>query len=1145
MPIVAHRTQRCRILCLVAVLELALSAATVWAAEPPAVRHPNLLLNREEIEQVKAKIRREPWAAKLLERAKALAHDNRHTEREPRDAAVVYALTGEKRYAERVRQALLGQVRSELPKYESLDIQAEPEFGAYGPAGQWAWAYDLTYDTFTDDERRQVEHLMRWAASTIVKGCRVRPTTMGLVFEKHWKVALLGYCLGDRELIEWGLHDPGSFGPALGGVYTVLDTNIRDELFWSESPHYGMGTVLHGFLAVAEAAQHYDGTDLYHHVSKKSGGSIKGMLDGYLRIAYPLEHTGIHNGSLRLITYGDGSTGYTPTGQQTDTYLINPVPGGPKAPVSLNGEFEIAYKRYREPGYAWIASLNPERDGYIAGTRSVWGFAALTHGEALPENPQPPPAPSGIYASQGLAVLRADTSPAFWTSQSLAAALRLGAAVGHGHNDYFHLLLHGKGRLLYPTVQLIQYEPNYLGWTREGIACNTLLVDHQSPHPGPVTTRRDEAPGVQFFAATGSAFAGVTQTRALLVTPQYVADVFRAADERGRRRSFDWVLHGLGRLFPGNPAAYRPTHALTPFYWWVENERGRTTGATWQADWVQHNAGVIPGAQGFSKDWFAQTAGVRMTMLGHEGTEIHHGDGPITDGPPYALLNGHPEGSVPLVIARRQDSATTFAAIHEPFERRPALRQLRRLEETEHAIGIAIDGEGFSDRVLVGYSPDREQTLRAAGEAFTFRDHAYLRVADGKVTVRGPLTGLRLHLSESAGKIELTVNGKAEAERRDGEFLVFGRAAEAAPSTRTAGVEEVPAERTAAVHYSFLPEEVHLRGGGERETTIHLRCVGATPPAGMNGRLRFLPPTGVTVEPAAVDVSRMSEGDEKDIQLHLRAERGLPSGLYPVRIEPADGAIAAAGELTVSVGVVVTTDRLRPLLAQSVIRAPGYTMRLDHRSGTSFYLLDADGHRRHGHVGGDTASGSGFFAVSRPGSRDFPADAHGNWAFNYRLPCRFVFEAKNNGTDALILTSGGQASQVRLRYTFHEDRIVATLVPPTDARVEYEMWLGDFDVLGAPWLNPSGTQRKGKETAVLSEGVFFPHPRHRQGMLLTFPDKRPICSRGDSVHFSIRAREDVVLRFVEEKDVPEALKREAPANTTRPVGRKTDKKNSQ
>jgi len=291
-----------------------------------------------------------------------------------------------------------------------------------------------------------------------------------------------------------------------------------------------------------------------------------------------------------------------------------------------------------------------------------------------------------------------------------------------------------------------------------------------------------------------------------------------------------------------------------------------------------------------------------------------------------------------------------------------------------------------------------------------------------------------------------------------------------------------------------------------------------------------------------VDVSGMSEGEEKDVPLRVHADSGLRAGLYPVRIEPAAGASAPTGGLTVSVGVVVTADRLRPLLAQSVIRAPGYTMRLDHRSGMSYFLLDGDGHRRHGHVGGDTGSGTGFFAVARPSNHDTPGDVHGPWAFHYHLPCRFVFEAKNQGTEALILTSGGQAGQVRLRYTFHEDRIVATLVPPTDARVEYEMWLGDFDVLGAPRLNPSGTERKGKETAVLSEGVFFPHPHHRQGLLLTFPEKRPICSRSDAVHFSIRANQDVVLRFVEEKDVPETLKHAAPTKVAQPVAGKTPKK---
>jgi hypothetical protein len=267
----------------------------------------------------------------------------------------------------------------------------------------------------------------------------------------------------------------------------------------------------------------------------------------------------------------------------------------------------------------------------------------------------------------------------------------------------------------------------------------------------------------------------------------------------------------------------------------------------------------------------------------------------------------------------------------------------------------------------------------------------------------------------------------------------------------------------------------------------------------------------------------MREGDEKDVRVRLEAAPGTPAGLYPVRVSPADGTSAATGELTVSVGVVVTTDRLRPMLAESVIRAPGYTMRLDHRSGVSYYLLDADGHRRHGHVGDDTSSGTGFFAVARPGGPDSPGDSHGRWAFHYRLPCRFVFEGKNDGADALILVSGGQDSQVRLRYTFYEDRIVATLVQPTDPKAAYEMWLGEFDVLGEPRLDASGTERRGKETAVISQGVFFPHPVHRQGLLITLAEKRPIFCQGSATHFSVRVGQDVVVRFAGEEEVPSSF----------------------
>jgi hypothetical protein len=1077
---------------------------TPAAADSPRAQHPNLLLNRKEIDEVKAKIKQYPWAARLFDRVKKLADDNGRTSHTPREAALVYALTGDTKYAAAVRRALVSNARYRLSQYEKLDLKLDPDFGAWGPWATWAWAYDLTYETFSEEERRQVERLLRTAARTIIEGLKLRSTTPNLVFEKHWKVGIVGYCLGDKELIDWALKDPGHHGPQLGGFYSVLDTMIKDGHFWGEAPIYALHYDIHGMLALAEAARHYDGTDLYRHVSAKSGGSIKKLIDGYLLTAFPLEKSGVRGGSLRMATFGDGSTSYGPQGELFDTFLMNPV-SGTFGEVTLNGELEIAYKRYKDPGYAWLLSLNPERDSYIGSAgqghnRPVWGYIALTHGEPLPEKVQPPAAPSGVFKSQGFAMLRSDDSPRYWQSGGLAAFLRLGALVGHGHKDYFHLILHGKGRLLYPDLNIIQYEPTYLNWTHEGIAHNTLLVDRQSPRPGPFTTRQHFSADAKFFALSGSAFAGVRQTRALLLTPDYMADVFRAADTTNQKRTFDYVLHGLGRLYPSNSSAYEPTDRLVPNYWWIDNERSRRTDGPWQADWVQRSAGVTRGVQLFGKEWFEQTVGVRLTMLGAKGTHVYTGDAPLTDGPPYGRIDGNPEGSSPMIVARRKAAAVMFAAIHEPYDNRPLLRHVRRIEETADTVGLAVDGPGYSDRVLIAFAEDKERRMQSTdGESFTFQGHGYVRVTAAGTTVRGTVPAFRVRLPKGA-KAAVTVNGKPQTARREGEFLVFGQP----PAQRKAnGEREDPAETRATVHHALLPEEMHMKAGGRREATLHLRCVGQ---GKARGKLRLVCPDGIKVEPSAVDVAGMSEGDEKVERLTVTAARDAAAGLHSVRVQPADEAAAAPGAFLVSVGVVLSEDKRVPSNAQFTIRAPNYTMKVDHVSGVSYYLLDADGHRRHGRIHNSNFC-FGIPALERAGK----------WYFRYRQPCQFVWEGKNT----LTVGSGGDDDRPRLRYTFQEDRIVLSLVPPTHPNREYTMWLGNLCGLDRPRHN--GTEKRSFEP-ITADWFFFAHPIYRQGLVLIVPPKTPLSHRGSAVNFPVRAGQPVVLRFATEADLPDLVK---------------------
>jgi hypothetical protein len=1092
-----QRAWRCRTLLLALCFGLTVPLPRA-AAESKPIQHPNLLLNRAEIEQIKAKIKQQAWAAKLFDRVKALADQRGRTNHNPREAALVYVLTGERRYAQDVRQNLMGNCRHLLTKYEKLDLKSNPDFGAWGPYATWAWAYDLTYDVFSEAERQVVERLLRTAARTIIEGLKIRTTDPDLVFGKHFEVGIIGYCLGDKNLIEWALNDPGHHGPTYGGFYQVMDTNVRDRFFWGEAPRYALGRSLQGMLALAEAARHKGGPDLYSHVSKKSGASIKGLIDGYLRLGYPLERTGIGQGSLRLATFGDASTRYTAKGELFETFLINPVPGGPKLEVSMNGELELAYKRYMDPGYAWLLSLNPKRDAYVdisltGNTNKVWGFIALTHGEPLPAKLKPPAAPGGVYPGQGVAVLRSGETSRYWTSGATAAVLRLGSAIGHGHKDYFHLILHGKGRLLYPDLELITYEPTYLNWTHEGIAHNTLLVDHQSPRPGRFTTRHDFTAEAKFFAITGSAFAGVQQTRALVLTSDYLADVFRAADTSGQARTFDYVLHGLGRLYPGNPAAYRPTSRLVPYYWWVDNEHGRQTDAAWQADWVQRSAGAVRGIQPLGKEWFEHTAGVRLTMLGAKGTHVYTGDGPLTDGPPYGRIDGNPEGSCPLVVARRLGVATTFAAVHEPYEKRPAVRRVRRIEETVEAVGLAVDGAGFSDRVLIAFDSDKERHLRSAdGESFLFRGHGYVRVSTTGVMVRGAISAVRVRLPKGS-KAEITVNGKPHQARREGDFLVFGRT-----PARAEGLSErePPEETQAAVHYQFLPEEAHLKAGDRRQTTLHLRCVGR---GTTRGRLRLVAPKGLTVQPAEINIAGMAEGEEKAERVTVTASADADAALYSIRIEPVDQAPAAAGTLPVSVGVVITEDKRLPLAAQFIVRAPGYTMKVDQLSGVSYSLLDGDGHRRHGSVVESPHHTPGIGAIERDG----------RWVFRYRQPCRFVWEGK----DSLIVVGRDGEQQVRMRYTFHEDHITVALVPPTHPQRDYTLWLGEFDALGQPQYKGTSPQPNVKRPTITADWCFFPHPVHRQGILLMLPKKTSFHHAGTAVKLTLRAGQPVTLRF--------------------------------
>jgi hypothetical protein len=464
-----------------------------------------------------------------------------------------------------------------------------------------------------------------------------------------------------------------------------------------------------------------------------------------------------------------------------------------------------------------------------------------------------------------------------------------------------------------------------------------------------------------------------------------------------------------------------------------------------------------------------------MTMLGAKGTQVFCGDGPITDGPPYHRIEGNPEGSSPLVVARRRAASTTFAAVHAPYEGQPAILEVRRVAETEKAVALAVRTPKFTDYLMVAFDKEEHTIATGEGEELTFTGFGYLRAVQGKASAVQGVKAWRL---------------KAEGIE---------------PKPDAHG----PAERAAALHYWFQPEELHLSAAGdraEREVEIHYRCVGE---GEVKGKLQIVAPKGLATEPRQLDIAALTEGKEQVARIRVRALADAENDLQAIRLVPEGGLRAAEGRLRVSVGVVMKLDRRLPRLAQQVVRAPGYTFAVDEFSGVSNFILDADGHRRHGRMNGTN------FIYGIPGvMRD------GKWAFQFRHPCRFVWTRK----DGLIVGCDGNYNDhdARLGYTFREDEIAISLIPPTNPTIEHTVWLGNFDALGEPKrIDPKPPAGQ----AATREWFFYPHPAYRQGLLLGLPPKAAPKYLGTAINFPLRTGQEVVLRFASEAELPSLLEK--------------------
>jgi hypothetical protein len=374
----------------------------------------------------------------------------------------------------------------------------------------------------------------------------------------------------------------------------------------------------------------------------------------------------------------------------------------------------------------------------------------------------------------------------------------------------------------------------------------------------------------------------------------------------------------------------------------------------------------------------------------------------------------------------------------------PTVGRVSEIARTDQVAGMRVDGHSFSDRAMVVLMPEAEgadpQVLSDGAEYFAFHQYGFLRVAGNRVVARGGLTAFRVQAPAGAERA-VTLNGRKIEAKRDGDYVVYGNvkpAGTAAPAL---------AALSPQVNLSFFPVELRLAQGGEGKAVLKIRGANSTPASGALVVEHLVP---LTVTPDRIRYGPLAEGEEKEIPLAVTARSDAPERMFTLRVAPdaSGGAQCCPEELPVSVGVVMTEDDRLPHLGDFVARSPRYVMRVSKTYGTSYYLLDRDGQRRHGPLYGLSLS-DGF-----PGVRDLAVDAgastHGFEAniLHWGQECAAFWPGKKSLL-AIPLSPG-----FRYGYRFMPEYIVFEI--PQASGKEYALRLGLF-------ANPraeSGTQQQ-------------------------------------------------------------------------------------
>lgn len=643
-----------------------------------------LFINEQDFARIRKNIKQFEWAKKRFEVLKNTVYlsENEYYENHWKGSwrqwstgqylkyiAIHYRLTGDETKLIQIKEHLISEFKLDkmgIP-FNKLGLPVSKEIWSWGMSRMnYFWAWDLVknhplmssikdaimirFEEITQQYFQYEDKFIGRLGNTQFWGI----SAMGVV----------GFLTSNEEAIERSIN--GKFG-----LKTALETKLRDGKFWPEPTNYTIHYVLCAMSLLAEASRVNKYEDLYHYVSP-NGGSIKGIIDGLFDLCYPqglLASNG--DAAYRAIINANGEIAKN---QYSGGYLFNDTND------RVVNKFEIFYKAYKDPKYAWVINKLEDR---FCNDVTVWGDNTLIYGVPL-ENDKVPSFQSSVFQAHGHAMISTVEGENYWEGKNNILHVRNGNTTQyHGNDDPFHIDLFVNGKMIYLDWDIAW---NYLAprpsrnnrnktpISHYSLGHNTVVVDKKGPDKRryQLPQRTDEFNDIVFsdikdsgqmktISLEGSIYNGVNQKRTLGITPNYLLDIFECTSDD--IHTYDYILHDEGtfefytKIELEDYDDFNKDYKLEPIdseskgegnYWLRKGKKG-LVNKSWQG--------------GFTDKDEKRTI---INVGAEEGTEVFVTNTPMVVGNGW---DNTPDNlkkiSKPIIIIRRVCKSTKFIVVHQ------------------------------------------------------------------------------------------------------------------------------------------------------------------------------------------------------------------------------------------------------------------------------------------------------------------------------------------------------------------------------------------------------------------------------------------------------------------------------------------------